>query len=63
MSGCNTLNRVETGLPTVSDNPEVQISSHSRTPRNSKKAKDQPTSPETLTYYPPIWKDFLEEAK
>ena len=31
--------------------------------RNSKKSRDQPASPETLVYYSPIWKNFLEEAK
>ena len=39
------------------------VESRSRAPRNSKKSKDSPISPDTLLFYPPIWKDFLEDAK
>ena len=30
---------------------------------NSKKSKDDLVSPEMLAYYPPVWKDLLEDAK
>jgi len=41
------------------------VESHSHAPWNSKKFKDASfkLSPDTLAYYPPVWKDLLEDAK
>jgi hypothetical protein len=49
-------NAVNHGQPNIAE-PQ------SRAPRNSKKSKDDPISPNTLGYYPPLWKDLLEDAK
>lgn len=62
--GRNALNApAGPGPRATSDEPERQVSARSRAPRNSKRSKDQPASPDTLAYYPAVWKDFLEEAK
>ena len=53
--------RAETGPRTFTNESQAQCSTHA--PRNSKKSKDDLVSPETLAYYPPAWKDFLEDAK
>jgi hypothetical protein len=39
------------------------LESHSHAPQNSKKSKDEPASPDMLAFYPPVWKNFLEDAK
>lgn len=64
VSGRNALNEPGSGPRNIaSDEHEQQVSARPRAPRNSKKSKDQPASPDTLGYYPAVWKDFLEEAK
>ena len=36
---------------------------HIHAPRNSLKPKGQPAKPHQLSYYGPMWRDCLEEAK
>jgi hypothetical protein len=62
-SGRNGLDEDGSGPRNPVDEVGQPASARSRAPRNSKKSKGQPASPDTLGYYPPIWKDFLEEAK
>ena len=53
--------RAETGPRAFTNESQAQHST--RALRNSKKSKDGLVSPETLTYYPPAWKDFLKDVK
>jgi len=59
----DTLNVIHTASEPQISKDDSDLNECACAPQNSLKQKDQPAKPYQLSYYGPMWKDCLKEAK